>query len=230
MQDQIARQRLLERRAERLDELVGKLADEADRVGQQVVAAAGAQQPGGRIERVEQPVADADGRAGQRVQKRGLAGVRVAGERHRRQVGALALGPHHRAVRADVDELALERRDPVAGQPPVGLDLRLARSSGTDAAVDASRAEALEVRPQAAHAGEVVLELRELDLELALGAVGVRGEDVEDDRGAVDHREAERRLEVSLLPGRELVVARRPGWRPSAAISALSSSSLPCPR
>ena len=67
--------------------------------------------------------------------------------------------------------------------------------------------EALEVGPQAAHPREVVLELGELDLELALGGVGVGGEDVEDDRRAIDHRHAERRLQVALLAGRELVVA-----------------------
>ena len=67
-------------------------------------------------------------------------------------------------------------------------------------------AEPLEVGPQPAHAGEVVLELGELDLELALGGVGVVGEDVEDHRGAVDHRHAERRLEVALLARRQLVV------------------------
>jgi hypothetical protein len=48
------------------------------------------------------------------------------------------------------------------------------------------------VRPQAAHAREVVLELRELDLELALGRVGVVGEDVEDDRRAIDDGQATR--------------------------------------
>ena len=68
-------------------------------------------------------------------------------------------------------------------------------------------AEALEVRPQAAHAREVVLELGELDLELALGAVRVPGEDVEDHRRAVDDRDPELLLEVALLARRELVVA-----------------------
>ena len=63
------------------------------------------------------------------------------------------------------------------------------------------------MRPQPAHAGEVVLELRELDLELALGRVGVDGEDVEDHRGAVDHRHAELLLEVALLARGQLVVA-----------------------
>ena len=50
-------------------------------------------------------------------------------------------------------------------------------------------------------------ELGELDLELALGRVGVVGEDVEDDRRAVDHRHVERLLEVALLARLELVVA-----------------------
>ena len=67
--------------------------------------------------------------------------------------------------------------------------------------------EALEMRPQAAHAREVVLELGELDLQLALGGVRVPGEDVEDDRGAVDHRDAELLLQVALLARAELVVA-----------------------
>ena len=106
-----------------------------------------------------------------------------------------------------MDELSLQRRDPVAGQTAVGLDLGLARAPGADPAVDTSRAEALEVRPQPPHPREVVLELRELDLELALGGVSMRGEDVEDDRRPVDHRDAERGLEVALLAGRELVVA-----------------------
>ena len=62
------------------------------------------------------------------------------------------------------------------------------------------------MRPQPAHAGEVVLELGQLDLELALGRVGVVGEDVEDHGGAVDHGHPERRLQVALLARRELVV------------------------
>ena len=61
--------------------------------------------------------------------------------------------------------------------------------------------------PQSPHTREVVLELRELDLELALGAAGVRGEDVEDHGRAIDDRKTERLLEVALLACSELVVA-----------------------
>ncbi len=60
--------------------------------------------------------------------------------------------------------------------------------------------------PQAAHAREVVLELRELDLELALRRHGVLGEDVEDQLRAVDDARVERVLERPLLRRVELVV------------------------
>jgi hypothetical protein len=185
---------------------VRQLADEADGVGHQVGAALQPQSPGRGIQRVEEPVADADLRAGQRVQQRRLARVRVAGEGHRRQVRALALGTLDGAVGAHVIQSPAQGGDAVARQPAVGLDLGLARATGADAADAAARAETLEVRPQAAHAGHVVLELGELDLELALGRMRVAGEDVEDHRRAVEHRQVELGLEVALLARRELVV------------------------
>ena len=207
MQDQVGLARLVQRRGERVDDLVGQLADEADGVGQQVRTAVDAQLARRRVERVEEAVADADLGAGQAVEQRRLAGVRVAGERDLRQVRALALGAHRRARGADALQPAAQRGDPVARQPAVGLDLRLARSAGADAGRRGARAEALEVRPQPPHAGHVVLELRELDLQLALGAVRVAGEDVEDHARAVDDRHAELLLEVALLARAELVVA-----------------------
>ena len=206
--DQVGEARLLERRAERVDELVGQLADEADRVGQEIRTAVEAHRAGVRVERVEQPVAHTDGRARERVEQRRLAGVRVAGERDLRQVAALALGAHDRARALHVAQLAPQRRDPVAREAAVGLELGLARAAGPDAALAAPGAETLEVRPQAAHPREVVLELGELDLELALRALRVPGEDVEDDRGPVDDRHPELLLEVAALARRQLVVDR----------------------
>ena len=207
MDDQVGQRRLLERRLERLDQLVGQLLDEADRVGQQVVAAGELEVPRGRVERLEEAVGDADLGAGHRVQQGRLAGVGVAGEGDPRDRGALALGPHHAAVPFGLAQATAQRRDPVAGEAAVGLDLALARAPGADAAVDPPGAEALEVGPQPPHAGHVVFELGQLDLQLALGRVGVVGEDVEDHRGAVDHRDAQRLLQVALLARRQLVVA-----------------------
>ena len=103
---------------------------------------------------------------------------------------------------ATAESRRLEERDPAAGDPAVGLELRLTRPAGADAST-----QPLEVLPQASHPLQRVLELGELDLELALGRVGVLGEDVEDDGRAVDDAHLERVLEGPLLAWRELVVA-----------------------
>ena len=60
--------------------------------------------------------------------------------------------------------------------------------------------------PHPAHSRQVVLQLRELDLQLALGRDGVLGEDVEDQLRPVDDTSVEGVLEVALLRGIELVV------------------------
>ena len=224
VREQIGAAGLLERRREGVDELVGQLADEADRVGQQVRPAAQAQRAGRRVERVEQPVAHAHLGAGERVQQRRLAGVGVADQRDRRQRGALALGALDRARALHVLQAAAQRRDPVAREAPIGLDLRLPGSPRADPAT-----EPLEVAPQAAHAREVVFELGELDLQLSLRAARVGGEDVEDHGRAVDDRQADGLLEVALLARGQLVVAGdQVGVAARAA--AFASATLPGPR
>src|SRR5262245_13898176 len=69
----------------------------------------------------------------------------------------------------------LQDRDATSRQPAIGLELRLAGAARADARAHrtCATAEALEVLPHAPHARQVVLELRELDLELPLGAHGV---------------------------------------------------------
>ena len=100
-----------------------------------------------------------------------------------RQVRAVALGAHaSRAVALDFRQAAAKRRDAVARKAAVGLDLGLARAADADAAA-ATRRRGARGASTAAHAGQVVLELRELDLQLALGRVRVLGEDVEDTGG-----------------------------------------------
>ena len=69
---------LLERRPERLDELVGKPPNEADRVGTEDLLTAGEAQPSGRrIERREQPVFDQNLSPGEPIQQGRLARVGV---------------------------------------------------------------------------------------------------------------------------------------------------------
>src|SRR5439155_7956468 len=97
--------------------------------------------------------------------------VRVAGQRHRRRFGALTFLATDIALLAQILQPPPQQRDPPAGDAPVGLELGLARPACPDPA-----AESFEVLPHAAHAREVVLELCELYLQLALGADGVLSE------------------------------------------------------
>ena len=189
--------------------MVRQLADEADGVAHEVPAPDELVAARRRVERGEELVRDAHIGAGEGVQQRRLAGVGVADDRDRRG-GRRRAGGRAWTSRSSLDalEVAAKRRDPVARLAPVGLDLGLAGALAPDTAVDSPGAEALEVRPQPPHAREVVFELRQLDLELSLGAVRVVGDHVEDHRGTVDHRHAQLGLEVSLLARRQLVVGR----------------------
>ena len=106
-----------------------------------------------------------------------------------------------RALLADLLDPLLHLLDPLADDPPVGLELRLARSARADPAAGPRQ-----VGPQPRQAGQLVLELGELDLEAALVRLSVEGEDVEDQPAAVDDLDLEQLLERSLLAGRQLVV------------------------
>jgi hypothetical protein len=51
-----------------------------------------------------------------------------------------------------------------------------------------------------------MLQLRQLDLDLALVALGALGEDVQDQAGAIEHARLQHALKVALLGGRQCVV------------------------
>src|SRR5262249_15066564 len=126
----------------------------------------------------------------------------------------------------------LQQRDPPSRLSPVALELGLARPSGPDAAAELARAaaagEPFEVLPHAAHPGQVVFQLRQLDLELALTASGVLGEDVEDQLGPVDDACGQRILDPPLLRWAELVVDDD-DLCPGLAIRLLQLLELPLP-
>ena len=63
VEDEVGDERLLERRREALDELRRQPADEADRVGDEVALAVVLEAARRRVERLEEPVLDADLRA-----------------------------------------------------------------------------------------------------------------------------------------------------------------------
>jgi hypothetical protein len=98
-------------------------------------------------------------------------------------------------------ELLLQARHARGDASAIDFELRLTGSTRADA-----RALLAELVAAAAQARQAVAQLRELHLHHALLALRVLGEDVEDQRGAVDHVDLEQLLEVALLRGAELVV------------------------
>ena len=87
--------------------------------------------------------------------------------------------------RGETDEVALELLHPRSRRRRIDLELRLARTAGADAGALLAQLEA--ATPQAR---QPVAELRELDLDRAFLARRVLGEDVEDQRDAVDDVDA----------------------------------------
>jgi hypothetical protein len=208
--EQVRARCLLQRRAERLDELVGQVPDESDGVGERVrPAVRGDGAAGRRVEGCEQCVLDEDPGSRERVQQARLAGVGVADDRDTRDVVATALAPLGLADLAHRLDVAAQLGHAVADAPPVQLDLRLTGATATDP--DAAGGPAADLPRQglapSAQAREQVRQLGELDLRLAVPRAGVLREDVEDQGGPVDHLDLELVLELAQLAGRELAVA-----------------------
>ena len=102
-----------------------------------------------------------------------------------------------------------EERHAVQDDAAVHFQLRFARTAQTHrAALAAARAAALtfEVSPEPLQAREHVFVLGQLDLRLRAGRLGAHGEDVEDERRAVEYLDFEFFLDVANLFGRKLVV------------------------
>ena len=90
----------------------------------------------------------------------------------------------------------------LADHAPVRLQLALTWASCAHTA-----AEPLEVLPKALLARVRVLHLRQLHLQLSLRRLGMQGEDVEDDPGAVHHARIELVLQMPLLAGCQVTLS-----------------------
>src|SRR5262249_21366544 len=112
------------------------------------------------------------------------------------------------AVLGQLVELAFELGDARLDAPTVDFELRLTGTAVAHQATPRATACTLlaELLASTAQPRQPVSQLRELHLHHALLTAGVLGEDVEDQRDAVDDVDAEELLEVALLCGRELVV------------------------
>ncbi len=154
-----------------------------------------------RIERCEQLVGGECIGAGQPVEQRRFAGVRVADQRHGADRGTAPRASLRRALALDARKPLAQDFRPLAEEPAVGLELRFAGSAEADAAFLP-----LEVGPAADETRQLMLDLRELDLQLAFGAARAEREDVEDQARAIDDAAFERALEIALLRAGERMV------------------------
>mgnify|MGYP003693800959 CR=1 FL=1 len=216
---------LLEGRLEGRHELMGELADEAHGIGEDEGSVGRARdEPGRRIESDEEPVGSGVLRSRQVIEQGGLAGIGIADEGDHGHPGRLAPVAEEATMHAHSPELAADLLDAMTDHAAIGLELRFTRAPRAD-----TPAQPLQMLPLPDEAREEIRELGELDLQLALHGPRALGEDVEDERGAVDDLEAERPAEIALLHG-ESASSEIMRLAPSRSEEALSSSTLPLPK
>jgi hypothetical protein len=193
---------LFEGGAEAGDEGMGKVADEADRIGEQDLAARG------KLELAELGVEGSEHAGGlehaglgESVEEGALSGVGVADEGDYRDGDCFAALALLMADATDAFELGLDVVEAEVDLAAVGLKLGLSRAAGSDAAAKLGHGAA-----STSEAGELVFELGEFYLKLAFAGLGVAGEDVKDELGAVDDVAGETGFDVAELRGRQVVV------------------------
>ena len=200
--DEVGAQRLFQRRMKGLHQLVRQFADEAHRVHQQAFAFSGREMARITGSRVANSLSSTSTLAPERAfEQRGLAGVGVAHQRHHGLVLLFAARAAHVALALELRQAALpDRRCACArggGPPPAasrrGRACRCRRPGG-------------ERLPQTHQPRQAVLHLRQLHLQLALGALRAGGKDVEDQRRAVDDAHAQRVFQIALLRAGQFVV------------------------
>ena len=196
MHDEVGRDHLLQRRAERRHQVVRQVGDEAHGVGQDDALPRWQHDPAhGRVEGREELIAGDRRGPGEAVEERRLAGVRVTDQGNHRIGDPLASQAMQAAGALDPVERTLQPADADADLAPVGLDLRLARPAHEAEAA----ALAFQVGPGSHQATPLVAECGELDLQPALPGARPCRENFEDERRAVDHLAAPRAFEIALL-------------------------------
>lgn len=168
-----------ERALERFNQVVGKFADESDRIGEDDVFAIEVKLSRGAVERCEEFIFNVHIGACQAVRERRLACVRVTDNADLENVvslvGLLLAGVF------DFLQLFLEFLDALADHAAVRFELRLARPLGADAAIVL----AAKVRPRTGEPRHHVLQLRYFDHQATFCGDGVLGKNVEDKSRAV---------------------------------------------
>ena len=209
VEEQIRAGGLLQGRAEGFDELVGQVADESDGVGVgEDDAVGGLGLTDGRVEGGEQGVLHHHLGVGEQVEQGGLARVGVPDDRDGGHVVAGAVLPLGLTGGRHGVDLAAQFGHAGTDAATVEFDLRLTGSAGADSGTACDAAAGLSGQRLAptAQTWQEVFELGEFDLGLAFAGFRVLGEDVEDERDAVDDLDLDDVLESAPLAGGEFGV------------------------
>ena len=202
VQQQFGLHDFFERGLEGFDQIVGEFADKTDGVRQQNVLVGGqTQAPRRRIEGGEQFILGQRGGPGEGVEQSRFAGIGVADDRGQRPEVALAARALGGALTADDLEFPGNAADAVLHPAAVGFQLRFAVTAHADAALLPGQ-----VTPKTGEPRQQMLELGQLDLQLAFAGSGALGEDIEDERGPVEHLAFEDSFQVAALGRGKLIV------------------------
>ena len=181
------------------NKILRQIADESHGVGDDHLALFGkSKAPRARVERGEELVFGEHVGIGERVEERALAGVGVAHDRDHRHVESAAPAATLLALLGQRLELRFEVRQALACPPATDFELRFTGAAPADTAGETRERVVFLPQPR-----ERVLELGELDLQLAVARLCALREDIEDELGAIDD------LEIGVLgDGRDLRRAR----------------------
>ena len=209
-QKQVALDRLFQCRSERRNEVVGKIANEPDRVAEQDGVAV-AQRPllDPRRQRRKELVVRKRPAGRQPIEHAGLAGIRVPDQPDR---VVILVSVRHFAGLASVNAVQFLTKplESPLHQAAVNLELLLARATRADA----DRRPACDLPKVIPHGAEPWIGVLQLgDLDLQAGSVGRRStrEDVQNQLAAVDDLDRHRLLQIANLRGRQIVVKDRDG-------------------
>ena len=157
--------------------------------------------PHRRIERGEHFRVRQNARSGQPVEQRRFSGVGVAHQRQGRQRHRLPLLPLRGAAAAHALQAPLDGLNALVNPPPVGFEFGFAGTARADSAAQPRHRRAVAGQP-----GQQIIQLRQLDLQLAFAGSRAPGENVQDELGPVEDLHVQRFFQIALLRGRQLLV------------------------
>jgi hypothetical protein len=193
---------LFERRPEGLYQLVGQVADKADRIGQHNRPYIGEiQSAQGRIKGCEQLVRSQNRGCGDAIEKGRFAGVGVTDQRDRGDIRPPTRPTPLITLTPDLVQTLVNRLYPGPQQSAVRFQLCFTGPAQTDTPFLS-----LKVGPSPDQSGGHMLQLREFNLQLTFMGPGALGENVQYDPGAINHPAFQRPLQVPLLGGTQSVI------------------------